>query len=477
MAEEKDKGYDFRLDDLSEAVFVVSPDGLISEVNKVGCDLLGCEEPGLVGKEFGTLFADVPTGLLRVFKGRDYPHELVANMRHEDGQNILVDFFVSPVERDGRVETALYIGRDIRVKKLLGAELRKARDYFRAVVEYSPGGICITDLSRKIILANKAVEELTGYQVDKLISKSVERYYPTGDPSVELDIDALRKGEAVTKEIEFVKKDGSKVPVRVYYRLIEGADLEGDDVIIEAYSDLTTRRKLDKLKDEFVFIAAHELRNPATAIKLMLDIIFEDKRVTIDPILRNYLLKVQQAEERLMQLVDDLLEVSKTEIGRLQIKVNTENMVDHVKEIVSELKPSALSRDITLRYSPPSSLPTVLADGAKLKEILSNLVSNAIKYNVSGGSVTVSHEVKDDSVITHVSDTGIGMSMKDAKMIGEKFWRSEDLAVQAQAGTGLGVFIVKELVNRMGGDFSVNSKHGEGSVFTFSLPSAPYAAE
>lgn len=229
---------------------------------------------------------------------------------------------------------------------------------------------------------------------------------------------------------------------------------------------------IDKLKNEFVFVAAHELRHPATSIRFLLDLVFNDKRLTIDPVLRGYLMNIQEADNRLLQLVEDLLEVSKSETGQLKIAVTRQDIIEHTRTILEELNPSALGKDVNIIHEPALHLPAVMADPNKLREILSNLVGNAIKYNVEGGSVTIEHAVRDGFLQTMVTDTGIGISDGDQKRLFTKFWRSEDVAVRAQSGTGLGLFIVKELVERMGGTIAASSRKGHGSAFSFSLPLA-----
>jgi len=355
-----------------------------------------------------------------------------------------------------------------RVEKLIEDEVRKARNYFRAVVQHSPVGMVVTTMDRSIVMVNQTAENLLGFSENELVGEDVRAFYPANEKAEHLDIAAMRGGERLSKEFEFVKKDGSTVPVIATYALINGVEGFGD-VIIESYNDQSVRRRLDKLKNEFVFVAAHELRNPVTAIRLLLDIVFDDKRLKIDPILRSYLQKMQEANDRLIQLVDDLLEVSRSESGRLKIALEPQNIVEHTESIIEELKPSAVAKEVEFRYDPAPDVPRVLADGSKLEEVMANLVSNAIKYNVSGGSVTVAHVRKGDMLLTTVSDSGLGIAEKDMEQLFQKFWRSEDMAVRAQSGTGLGLFIVKELIERMGGEVTVSSEHGKGSTFGFTL--------
>lgn len=236
-------------------------------------------------------------------------------------------------------------------------------------------------------------------------------------------------------------------------------------------------QRLERLKDEFVYVAAHELRNPVAAIRSLLNVMFDDKRLTIDPLLRDYLLKLQEADDRLLQLVDELLEVARTEAGRLQVALSPQDVGKHVKGVYAEIQPTALAKEVELQYSAPAQSVRVLADATKLNEILANLVMNAVKYNVVGGKVTVGHEVRGNLLVTTVTDTGIGISTEDLPNLFVKFWRSEDMAVREQAGTGLGLFIVKQLVERMGGTIEVRSTHGKGSAFSFTLPLASEPAK
>ena len=342
--------------------------------------------------------------------------------------------------------------------------------FLQAVIDRAPFGICITDSERHVILANRTIENMTGYLASDLTGQPVTVLYPSDQQDKLPTVNDVKGRKALTKDFEMVGKNGRRLPVRANYVFMP--KLIGQDAIMESYSDQTDQARLNQLKNEFVFVAAHELRNPVSAVKLLLDIVFEDKRLTIDPILRDYLLKMQEANERLSQLVDDLLEVSRTEVGRLKIHVSPQSITAEVIRLLGDMRPTAVTKGVTIRYAPSPDTPDVLADALKLKEILTNLMSNAIKYSTDGGKVTISHEVKGDHLYTTITDTGIGIKPQEQKHLFEKFWRSEDMAVRTQAGTGLGLFIVRELVQRMGGEIRAESTYGKGSRFIFSLPIA-----
>lgn len=225
-------------------------------------------------------------------------------------------------------------------------------------------------------------------------------------------------------------------------------------------------KRLQELKNEFVFVATHELRTPVTAIKGYLSMMFESGMAN-EPKISQYLKPVQKASEDLSKLVDNLLEVARSEAGRLKVEVGPQDIVKAVKDVFEEIKPLALEKKLNLVYAPAAGLPKVMADQDKLKEVLTNLASNAIKYNKEGGEVKISHEQSGENLITHVADTGAGMSAEDQKKLFTKFFRAEKTA--GEKGTGLGLFITKELIERMGGKIWVKSQVDKGSTFSFSL--------
>lgn len=229
-------------------------------------------------------------------------------------------------------------------------------------------------------------------------------------------------------------------------------------------------KRLQELKNEFVFIAAHELRSPVTAIKGYLSIIFEDFQATLTKETKKILQTVQNSNDRLVELVNNILVIARSDAGRMKIEVSPVSLKDNVQAVLEEVKPLAQDKNISLKYDQLSKLPQVLADSARLKEVMMNFVSNAIKYNNQGGWIKVSHQIKKASVITHVADNGLGLSEADQKHLFEKFFRSEADEFKEIEGTGLGLFITKELIEKMHGQVWFKSSKGRGTTFSFSLP-------
>jgi signal transduction histidine kinase len=232
-------------------------------------------------------------------------------------------------------------------------------------------------------------------------------------------------------------------------------------------------KQLNELKDEFVFIAAHELRTPVAAIKGYLSLVLDGVTGPITEKTKEFVQKVINSNQRLIQLVNDLLEVSRSEAGKLAIKVSQIDIVQPIKETLAELQPLADKQSISLVYEPPHDVPKIMADAARIKEVMVNLVGNAVKYNNPGGSVWITHEIQGNNLVTHISDNGFGISKEAQAKLFEKFYRVVTDKTKDITGTGLGLFIVKEIIEKMNGKIWAESEgEGRGSTFSFSLPIA-----
>lgn len=229
-------------------------------------------------------------------------------------------------------------------------------------------------------------------------------------------------------------------------------------------------RQLDKLKDEFVFIATHELRNPVTAIKGYLSMLEEGTLGKIPPKLKDAIDQINISNQQLVNLVNDLLQIARSEAHTLKVEVQPIDLCPIVDEIIVSVKPLADQKKLTLNHSCPSKNGIkVQADPNRVKEVIGNLVGNAIKYS-DKGAINITHALEGNLVVTHVADQGVGISDKAQKHIFTRFFRAEEEVIKGTPGTGLGLFIVKQLVEKMQGKIWFTSKLGQGSTFSFSLP-------
>jgi len=229
-------------------------------------------------------------------------------------------------------------------------------------------------------------------------------------------------------------------------------------------------KEIDQMKDEFISMASHELRTPLSAIKGYVSLILEGTfgKIT-NPEMKKSLNRVMISTRRLEELVEDLLNVSRIEQGRLNIKMGNIKLEPIIEEIISQLKITADEKNLVLEYKKPETeLPQVQGDSDRLKQVFVNLVGNSIKYTKKG-NVTIVTEVKGNKLEIRVKDTGIGMSADEQKRLFEKFYRVKNKETANIAGTGLGLWITKQIVELMNGKISVESMKGVGTQITIML--------
>ncbi|OGZ43573.1 MAG: hypothetical protein A3J55_01515 [Candidatus Ryanbacteria bacterium RIFCSPHIGHO2_02_FULL_45_17b] len=236
--------------------------------------------------------------------------------------------------------------------------------------------------------------------------------------------------------------------------------------------ELENEKEVEHLKDEILFVAAHELRSPVSAIKWGLTTLLEDKEfnANLTGDLKEIFKNIYIHNERLGDLVGRLLNTARIEQGVLSIKTENVFLVHSIHEVLDEIKHLAGEQNVHI-INTIENPPPVLADPTLVKEILTNLITNAIRYNVPNGSVTITEKHTDAAVLVNITDTGQGIPAEKLTDIFQKFHSiSEKRALGKEKSVGLGLYITKELVTRMGGTIRATSELGKGSTFTFTLP-------
>lgn len=233
-------------------------------------------------------------------------------------------------------------------------------------------------------------------------------------------------------------------------------------------------QELDHLKDEFVSLASHELRTPMTAIKSYIWMLL-DKHMVHDAKGNEYLHHAYEAIDRLINLVNDMLNVSRIESGRLILTKETVSLSSLITDTVAEIKPVADKQNLRIEMTVPNDLPHVLADKNKIKEVIINLLGNALKFTPSGGTISVRAILRENNIRVEVQDTGSGIDKSDLPKLFTKFGmlkKSYRNNPNSQ-GTGLGLYICKSIIELHGGTINVASEgENKGTTFSFTLPKA-----
>ena len=382
-------------------------------------------------------------------QGRVAAHALKPEAIGEDLSDFeIVSSVLGGVIRTGREDSDLYLSP--WDEKVIGAGAPIRKIGWAAIVEWPEEDalLPIKDLQREVIIISLIVF---------LIVMGLATFVALG---ISRPIEMLKKGVRAIGKGEF----DYRIEIKTQDELQELGD---------AFNKMAKGlKRLEELKDEFVFIAAHELRAPVTAIRGYISMIMAGDTGPISPKMKEYLSPVEKSGEALNKLVEDLLQVARSEAGRIEIKVKPTDMVAQIKSVFEQLKILADEKSIKMIYQPPKGLPKILADPDKLGEVIKNLVDNAIKYTLGAGTVTVTHEIKEKMLITHVKDTGAGIPKDRQEKLFQKFYRVKSEGTEEITGTGLGLWIIKQLLGKMNGKIWFESEKDKGSTFSFSLPVA-----
>jgi two-component system phosphate regulon sensor histidine kinase PhoR len=274
-------------------------------------------------------------------------------------------------------------------------------------------------------------------------------------------------GEMVSRELGLTTPVERALEVHALPLRLGG---EGTGVLMVLH-DITELRRLERVRTEFVANLSHELRTPLTAIRGYLETLLEgglDERDNA----RRFLEIVFRHTERLGRLLDDLMDLSNIELGKVTLEVEPTDLREALEPVLAIMRPRAEAKGITLSLDVAPDLPPVRADRDRLSQVLINLVDNAVKFTAEGGRVSVTAAALDKMVEVAVADTGAGIPSTDLPRITERFYRVDKARSRELGGTGLGLAIVKHLVQAHGGALRIESELGKGTTVRFTLPVA-----
>ncbi len=325
----------------------------------------------------------------------------------------------------------------------------------------------------KITLFNKAAEEQFGVKKENAIGAGVHdllELYSTDNSPVSPESFCFKKSSKHSHIADIILlAKGNKYRVEVKTAVIELG--EGQEESLITISDITKIKELERTKDEFLSVASHELRTPMTIIKSYLWMISSEKHGTLTDKQKEYIKKAILSTERMIELINDILSVSRIEQNALHVVINRVELVDTVAELVSDFKVKADEKGLKLTISNEHNKHYAYVDTSKLREILVNLVGNSMKFT-DQGEIKIDIRNAGDFIKISIIDTGRGIKQSELERLFHKFGRldSSYQTVAEAEGTGLGLYIVKLFVDAMGGKIGVFSDGvGKGSTFWFTL--------
>jgi PAS domain S-box-containing protein len=362
----------------------------------------------------------------------------------------------------------------------LNQRLADEKERTDAIVRHVAEGVVVVNKEGRILMMNPAAERLLDSKAKESLGKYlVQSLKDEHLLAVAKDLDN-RKGLGLTKEIQLDSKDeATKRILRASTAVVENEN--GDTVgMVSVLSDITHEKQIEEIKSQFVSLVTHELRTPVVAIQKSLELIDSGVTGPVNDDQKRFLDISKLNLARLNSLINDLLDMSKLEAGKLILFPSSFDIRGIIKEVKTSLLSWIRDKEITVCEDLPQARVQVNADKDRMIQVMVNLVGNALKFTPKKGSISISLKSLDRKekiceepcVEIAVSDSGIGIDPKDSKRIFNKFEQVSLVSPVGTGGTGLGLSIAKEIINLHGGDIWVESQVGHGSTFTFVIPQA-----
>ncbi|KKT24956.1 MAG: Histidine kinase,histidine kinase,PAS domain-containing protein,GAF domain-containing protein [Candidatus Nomurabacteria bacterium GW2011_GWF2_43_8] len=375
------------------------------------------------------------------------------------------------------------------------AERSKAKD--EAILASVGDGMIVVDKNRKIIFFSKSTEEITKWKAEDAVGRHTSEIMQMEDekghpiPANQRPIhQALATRKTITTipttSYYLVFKDGRRFPATItatpviYKKGIIGAIL--------IFRDVTKEKEIDKAKSEFISLASHQLKTPPTAIKLLTERLLSGKMGEFNENQKEYFREIRSSNQRMIDLVNALLNVSRIELGAFTIQVSKKNVSAVISGVLDELQSLIEKKKLKLKTALEKNMMLML-DESLFRIIINNLVTNAINYTAEGGSIRVESKIaekgemlgknilKEKSFVFIVSDTGQGIPQKEQSRIFTKLFRADNAIEQHTDGTGLGLYLSKSILDHCGGSIWFTSRENEGSVFYAAIPIAGMKAK
>jgi len=471
MRTEAERSYGAAMDSIAQSVITFDLESIITAWNPGAERLYGFSAAEAIGHPSAIIVPEDRRREIGEVTGRLRRGEQVGDFetkrRRKDRTLIDVTLHVFPIRNQaGALSGFGSIGRD-------ATEQRLVEEMFRLAVEACSSGMLMTDRSGAIVMLNTEIERLFGYSREQLIGQSVEILLPAGARAQHvhrragfvLEPETRRMGAG--RDLFGRRRDGTEFPVEVGLNPVNTRE---GVLVLCVVADISERKRIEHLKDEFVSTVSHELRTPLTSISGSLALLVGNAAGKLpDPVMR-LLTIAHKNSQRLVRLINDILDIEKMESGEVAFVMKRVDVRPLVEQAIEASRPYAESLGVAIRIDPSSASGEVRADPDRFVQVITNLLSNAIKHSPPGEEVAVSITATGDSVRIAVRDHGPGIPANFKSRIYEKFAQADATDSRQKGGTGLGLSIVKSIVTRLRGSTGFSDAPGGGTIFHVELP-------
>lgn len=344
------------------------------------------------------------------------------------------------------------------------------RDKMVAIVNNLVDGIIMLDHQGRVVLMNPYAQRILHLQPREFLNKvlSANTFNIHLQPLIKFIDSATHEPVYATTELS-LEEDGDYIIVQV--TALQVTDSAGDNIgSLVILRNITKEKDLDQMKSDFISVAAHQLRTPLATLKWLFRMLLDGDGGALNDKQQDLLTKGYARNDEIIEIVNNLLDISEIDDGRAPYKFVQGSMVELIQKIVESSQVNAQLKQITLVFQATGFVPPIKFDRQKLKMAMQNLIDNAVKYSNAGGTVNVETRIESDEVVVTVADHGIGMSDETQNKLFTKFFRGREATMKDPTGSGLGLYIVRNIIEKHGGSIEFVSTLGEGTTFTVRLP-------
>lgn len=452
-----------------DAIFSKTLEGVITSWNRAAQRLYGYSPEEIIGRSISVLMPpeksdDFAAIMDQLKQGQRVEHYETQRMTR-DGRRLEVSLTVSPLkDEQGHLVGASTIARDITDQKRMMEEVL----FLSSLPQQMADAVIATDWQYRIRSWNEAAEVLYGWKREEVLGKQAQEILPTRYVTSssqawqqQLQSTGSWKGEVVQQ-----KRDGTWIPILASTSLVK--DASGRVIgTVTVNRDITEQKQLEEQKDAFLAMVSHELKTPVTMLKAYAQYLQRVFKRKGDPQAAQLLVKLDAHVNKLNKLISDLVDATIIQVGRLRLTPEDVEVNEFVNEIVEEVQPTIPHHRLITELAASS---TIRADKLRLGQVLTNLLSNAMKYSPHADRIVVKTAVTNETVTLCVQDFGMGVPPDKQGRLFERFYRVEEPGQPAVTGLGLGLYISSEIVKRHGGTLWIESEPGKGSTFCFTLP-------
>ena len=457
-----------------EAIGILDKKGFILDINERVHDWLGYKPEEVIGKHvFKTPYlteeskAKIKENFSQRISGKDVPpYEL--DFISKKGKRIIGRVLATPIkDEEGTIVGDIVMISDVTAIKEMEEKLKESEKKYRLLFENAPVGIGISDTEGNVVETNQNMTEITGYNLEDFKKTNLKNTYVNPKDREKLVKELRQKGFIREWEVELERKDGTRYWALLNIDLIE---INNEKLALTTARDVTEFKKIDKAKTDFVSLTSHQLRTPLSIINWYAEILLKEGAEKMDKKEKEYLEEIYKNNKKLIDLVNALLNVSRIELNAFTIEPRPTNLIEIANSVLNEFLPEIKKKKLRITSDYGKNLPIIDADPSLMRIVFQNLFSNAIKYTPSGGSFNLLIKRQGSNLLIKISDSGYGIPEEEQDKMFTKFFRAYNIKEKELDGTGLGLYIIKAIVEQAGGKIWFESKENEGTTFYILIP-------